>query len=417
MPNHWKTYKLGDLGNVQTGPFGSQLHQSDYVQDGTPLITVKNIGKNRITYNNLDKVKNEDVQRLKKFKLIANDIVFSRVGYVDRCAIIKKKEEGWLFSGSCLRLRINDGSSDPEFVSYYMSTESFKNYIVNHSVGATRPSLNTKLLSSAPIILPPLPEQRAIASILSALDDKIELNLQMNKTLEDMAMTLYKHWFVDFGPFKDGKFVESELGKIPEGWEVKSMGEVVNLKQGLAINKKTSHLLCEKSESSIPLFKIRDLLNDTVEHYVKKDEVPKQCIANESDLIFSRTGQVGHVFRWKNGCVHNNCFKVIPTNNLNTEYLFQFLSDPKFRQFANEIASGSVQKDLNHSTFKNIKLILPPFELQLKFDKVVSPSFLRTHENENENKILSNLRDTLLPKLISGEIRVKDAEKTIIEAL
>ncbi|MFY0650742.1 MAG: restriction endonuclease subunit S [Cyclobacteriaceae bacterium] len=277
--------------------------------------------------------------------------------------------------------------------------------------------MTTEILNNLDLLLPPLPEQQAIAQILSSLDDKIELNLQMNKTLEEMAMILYKHWFVDFGPFKYGQFIDSALGSIPKGWEVKKMGELVDLKQGLAINKKTSHLLCEKNDDSIPLFKIRDLLQDTVEHYVRRDEVPKQCIADESDLIFSRTGQVGHVFRWKKGCVHNNCFKIIPTKELNKEYLYQFLIDPKFRQFANEIASGSVQKDLNHSTFKNIPFLLPPLELQLKFDEIVSPTIVGINENRKENRTLTALRDTLLPKLISGEVRVKDVEQTVAEAL
>jgi type I restriction enzyme S subunit len=146
---------------------------------------------------------------------------------------------------------------------------------------------------------------------------------------------------------------------MPQNWKIYDIGELVELKQGLAINKKTSHLLCDNGKGAIPLFKIRDLLKNTVEHYVKADEVPKQCIAKKEDLIYSRTGQVGYIFKGKEGCVHNNCFKVIPDERLDKGFLYQFLSNPVIRQFANDIASGSVQKDLNHTAFKSIPIKVP----------------------------------------------------------
>jgi type I restriction enzyme S subunit len=143
-------------------------------------------------------------------------------------------------------------------------------------------------------------------------------------------------------------------------WKTFKLGDLVDLKQGLAINKGTNHLLCdEKFENRIPLFKIRDLLNNTIEHYVKGDEVPKQCVAKPEDLIYSRTGQVGYVFTGKTGCIHNNCFKVIPGEKIDRAFLYQFLSNPVIRQFANDIASGSVQKDLNHTAFKSIEIQVP----------------------------------------------------------
>lgn len=142
---------------------------------------------------------------------------------------------------------------------------------------------------------------------------------------------------------------------MPNNWKTYKLGEIVDVKQGLAINKKTDHLLTDKS--SMPLFKIRDLINNTVEHYVKEDEVPKQCIANYEDLIYSRTGQVGLVFRGKIGCIHNNCFKIIPNESIiNKDLLFWFLKQPEIIEYANNIASGSVQKDLNHTAFKSIEI-------------------------------------------------------------
>ena len=228
MLNNWKTYKLGDIASVQTGPFGSQLHQKDYVQIGTPIITVEHLGNNRIVHQNLPRVNDKDKDRLKKYSIQKGDIVFSRVGSVDRRAFITESENGWLFSGRCLRVRTDEINVDGAFLSYYFGQESFKDLIRRIAVGATMPSLNTSILASIEISIPKnIEEQKSIASILSAIDDKIENNLAINKTLEEMAMALYKHWFVDFGPFQDGEFVESELGLIPKGSEVKKIGNVI----------------------------------------------------------------------------------------------------------------------------------------------------------------------------------------------
>lgn len=239
MPKNWKTYKLDDISSVQTGPFGSQLHKKDYVEEGTPIITVEHLGENRITYQNLPKVSEKDKLRLSKYTLQEGDVVFSRVGSVDRRAYVTSKEDDWMFSGRCLRVRPKPNISDGSFLSYYFGQESFKTYIRAIAVGATMPSINTSILKGVGITLPPLPEQKAIASILSALDDKIENNLAMNKTLEDMAMAFYKHWLVDFGPFQEGKFIDSELGLIPEGWQVKPIGDVIDTVGGGTPKTKT----------------------------------------------------------------------------------------------------------------------------------------------------------------------------------
>ena len=230
---------------IQTGPFGSQLHQRDYVPVGTPIITVEHLGQNRITTQDLPHVSDYDRVRLSKYTLQEGDIVFSRVGSVDRRALVRKEEEGWLFSGRCLRVRPDSRKIDTGYLSYFFGLATFQEYIRSIAVGATMPSLNTKILSDVPIVYPPLPTQRAIAHILGALDDKIELNRRMNQTLEAMARAIFQDWFVDFGPTRaklEGRepylppelwslfperLVDSELGEVPEGWGVRGLGELL----------------------------------------------------------------------------------------------------------------------------------------------------------------------------------------------
>ena len=186
---------------IQTGPFGSQLHQKDYVSVGTPIITVEHLGENRILHDALPCVSEQDRSRLSKYSLQKGDIVFSRVGSVDRRALVRTEEAGWLFSGRCLRIRPNPHKIDAEFLSYFFGSSSFKNHVRAIAVGATMPSLNTQLLSDIRVPHPTdINEQRAIAHILGSLDDKIELNRRMNETLEEMARALFKSWFIDFDP-------------------------------------------------------------------------------------------------------------------------------------------------------------------------------------------------------------------------
>ncbi len=179
IPEEWKTMKLHEVcvkNGIQTGPFGSQLHNRDYVDEGTPIITVEHLGENRIIHDNLPKVSDKDKKRLIKYTLKEGDIVFSRVGSVDRRAITKKDEEGWLFSGRCLRVRTDSQKMNPSFLSYYFGLEKFKERIKGYAVGATMPSLNTKLLAEMEIILPNFYEHKLISYLLSALDFNFELN-------------------------------------------------------------------------------------------------------------------------------------------------------------------------------------------------------------------------------------------------
>ena len=413
MPNNWKTYKLKEVAKLSTG---YAFKSKDYELSGNlKVIRGKNITEGYLRWKDDSRFWNHSIEDYSKYLVQLDDIVIgmdgSKIG--KNRAIVRELDLPSILAQRVGRVQAKDGVSCQKYLWQLINNNNFENYVENVKTGTSIPHISLGQIGDLEVQLPPLPEQKAIASILSAIDDKIENNLAINKTLEEMAMALYKHWFVDFGPFQDGKFVESELGMIPEGWEALNMGDVVELKQGLAINKKTKHLLCENNELAIPLFKIRDLLKDTVEHYVKKDEVPKQCIAVEDDLIFTRTGQVGYVFRWKNGCVHNNCFKVNPNDKIEKEYLYQFLNNPELRRYTNEIASGSVQKDLNHTSFKSIPIVLPTKAVQIEFRNIVYPMMIAQNHNTKENKSLTKLRDTLLPQLISGEVRVNEFREQV----
>lgn len=165
IPKHWEVNKLGYCAYVQTGPFGSQLHSEDYVEDGTPIITVEHFGEGVILHHNLPRVSKSDLDRLSKYSLTKNDLVFSRVGSVDRCVIVQEDENGWLFSGRCLRVRLKEYSNVmPEYINLFFSTKGFREYMLLVAVGSTMPSINTTILNNVPIVIPTVSEQMEIVS-------------------------------------------------------------------------------------------------------------------------------------------------------------------------------------------------------------------------------------------------------------
>lgn len=173
---------LRNLADIQTGPFGSQLHKEDYVEDGTPIVTVEHLGSRIFTEQNLPKVSDYDKQRLSKYVLRAGDIVFSRVGSVDRCSFVDQAHDGWMFSGRCLRVRPYE-KIEPLYLYYFFCLEETKQFVRNIAVGATMPSINTKLLGEVEVSYPNMATQRKVAGTLSAIDSKIELNQQINDNL------------------------------------------------------------------------------------------------------------------------------------------------------------------------------------------------------------------------------------------
>ena len=250
IPDHWEFTTLGEIcqrggGNIQTGPFGSQLHASDYVPVGVPSIMPTNIGENRIVEDGIVRITEEDANRLGQHRLRAGDIIYSRRGDVEKRALIREREEGWFCGTGCLKVRLGSGVVDPLFASLFLGHPAIREWIVRHAVGATMPNLNTTIMSAVPFALPPLAEQKAIAAVLGALDDKIELNRRMNATLEAMARALFQSWFVDFDPVRaklDGRppaaldpataalfpdsFQDSAVGHIPHGWKVGVLDEL-----------------------------------------------------------------------------------------------------------------------------------------------------------------------------------------------
>jgi len=440
-PENWQVSTLGEIcqeggGDIQTGPFGSQLHASDYVFSGIPSIMPANIKEGRVSEEGIARITEADAKRLSKYLTKPGDIVYSRRGDVERCALIRKREEGWLCGTGCLRVRPGSGIVDPEFCSHFLSHPETKEWISRHAVGATMPNLNTQILSALPVLLPSLPEQKAIAHILGTLDDKIELNRKTNETLEAMAKALFKSWFVDFDPVRakaEGRstglpaeisdlfpdsFEDSELGEIPSGWECCSFTQLVEVISGGT--PKTS--IDEYWNGSINWFSVVDAPSgcDCWVIQTEKSITPQGLDSCSSKLlptsttIISARGTVGKVCLTGQDMAMNQSCYGLRSKAANSEY-FCFYLTKSLVEILEARAHGSVFSTITRDTLDGVSTISPSLGVIKSFNGIAGSLLGKIKNNLEENRILGNQRDVLLPKLISGEIRIPDAEKMLEE--
>ena len=414
---------------VQTGPFGSQLHQEDYVSVGTPIITVEHLGNNRILHQDLPRVSDKDRDRLSKYQLREGDIVFSRVGSVDRRSLVRKEEDGWLFSGRCLRVRPDNQKIDSTYLSYFFGLPAFKEHIRSIAVGATMPSLNTQLLSGIFVPHPKdLEAQRTISHILGTLDDKIELNRRMNETLENMARALFKSWFVDFEPVRaksEGRdtglpeeiadlfpdsFEDSEFGEVPKGWLLSSFADTVEIIGGGT--PKTS--VAEYWDGDIPWFSVVDAPNETDVFVIDTQkkitrtglEGSSTRLLPEGSTIISARGTVGKVaLVGVPMAMNQSCYGL---RSLDDSHFFAYFSIRTLIDTLKQRSHGSVFDTITRDTLTGITTVVPSGLIKRTFELKVAPMMQRIRSNLLESSILKAQRDTLLPKLLSGEIRVKE---------
>ncbi|WP_424859612.1 MULTISPECIES: restriction endonuclease subunit S [unclassified Tepidimonas] len=440
-PKGWKYKTLGEAckdggGDIQTGPFGSQLHASDYVPVGVPSIMPQNIGDNRIIEDGIARITPEDARRLSRYLVRRGDIVYSRRGNVERRALVGHHEDGWLCGTGCIRVRLGENGADPRYASYYLGHPVVREWIVRHAHGATMPNLNTSILAACPFLEPPLAEQRAIAHILGTLDDKIELNRKQNETLEAMARALFKAWFVDFEPVRakmEGRWrrgenlpglpahlydlfpdrlVESELGEIPEGWELATLGDVAeNHRRGVQP---------EQIAPGTP--------------YIALEHMPRRCIAlsewgtadelesnkfrfKKGDILFGKLRPYFHKVGVApiDGVCSTDIVVAAPRSREWFGFALGHVSSVEFVEYTNAGSTGTKMPRTSWADMARYEVVLPPGPVATAFTDLVQPLVERIVTGIHESRTLAALRDALLPKLISGEIRVEDAETFLKE--
>ena len=376
MKSEFITKPLSEIADIQTGPFGSQLHKKDYVQVGTPIVTVEHLGKKAFTKRNLPCVSNDDKERLSKYILQEGDIVFSRVGSVDRCSYVSHDYDGWLFSGRCLRVRPLM-EIDPQYLYYFFTLESTKQFVRGIATGATMPSINTKFMGEIPIVYPKIDVQRKIASIFNLIDDKIELNRNINENLEQQVSVLYQSLFEDF---------EITNGVCPENWSYQELSTIADIASGKRPPVKSD---THNEKTPIPIVGAASVMGFTSE-------------ANHTDkiLVIGRVGTHGVIQRFNTPCWTSDNTLVI------TSPYYEFTNQILHRIDYSSMNRGSTQPLITQGDMKKIVVLVPDEDTLAKFEQFAGSLMAKWEANNNENVKLASLRDILLPKLMSGELDV-----------
>ena len=427
---------LGNIAISQTGPFGSQLHEEDYVSEGTPIVTVEHLGDTNFTHQNLPFVSEADTKRLSKYILIEGDIVFSRVGSIDRNVYVDKNHEGWMFSGRCIRVRADKNKVNPRYLSYYFKQNSFKKMMMNLAVGATMPSLNTKIMNSIELDLLPRENQDKIANILSAIDDKIQINNQINQELETIAKTLYDYWFVQFDfPDQNGKPYKSSGGKmvyhpelkreIPEGWGMTTFSSWISDNKTGDWGKETS-----QGNYTLEVDCIRGADINGLSGNGKTDmptrfilEKNKNKLLTDFDIVIeisggSPTQSTGRIVgisenvlnRFDLPLICSNFCKAVSLNEQETFYNFVYEWKNLYDNgvlFSWEGKTSGIKNLLFDSFVANYHIAQPPIDLMKQFFDFASSVDKKTQLLLKQNQELTQLRDWLLPMLMNGQVKVE----------
>ena len=402
----WEIAKLGDISkNIQTGPFGSQLHQSDYSECGIPVVMPKDLVGGKISEESIARVDKTHVERLCRHKIEVGDILYSRRGDVGRCAHVTKREEGWLCGTGCLRVTIDSEKADSRFVFFQLQHPDTVGWVEKHAVGATMLNLNTTILSSVPIRLPALEIQKRIADILSAYDDLIENNQKQIKLLEEAAQRLYKEWFVDlrFPGHENTKIVDG----VPEGWSIYPFSSKVDIMSG-----------------GTPKTSIPDYYNGKIPFYTPKDSDGaffayktqmnitegglKNCNSRlypPKTVIITARGTVGKTTILAVPMAMNqSCYALKMKENDAPYYLFFALNNEI--KALQTMANGGVFNTIIGKTFDSINIQIPKDPLIYGFEETVRPFMEQIKNKLQANSKLVEARDRLLPKLMSGEVEV-----------
>ncbi|MGL5758565.1 restriction endonuclease subunit S [Plesiomonas sp.] len=469
IPPHWTVTTLGQYldingGTIQTGPFGSQLHASDYVEQGIPSVMPKNITVEKIDDSDIARISVEDAERLSKYLLQSGDIIYSRRGDVEKCSLVTDVENGWLCGTGCLRVRLNceDKYKLSKFLHAYLSSPMIREWISRNAVGATMPNLNTSILRDVPLIIPEPYKIDFIGSMWTRFNNKITLNRQINQTLEQMAQALFKSWFVDFDPvidnaldagfFEQNSDLPEELlrraeqrkivrkqpdfeplpaetrqlfpaafeeceepslglgGWVPKGWAVSSAGDEFTVKGGSTPSTKNAefweggniHWTSPKDLSG----KAEKIMLDTEKKITATglSTITSGLLPSETVLMSSRA-PVGYLAMTKIPVAINQGYIAITESKSLTQEFALYWLDSRI-EMIKSISGGTTFAEISKKTFRTIPMVVPSFSAVNAFSETVALYLSKIAKNVDECRSLSALRDTLLPKLISGELEI-----------
>lgn len=414
MKEAWPRVAVGDLvkkgeASLQTGPFGTQLSAAEYVPEGIPVINVRNVGFGDVRDADLEYVSEAKADQLHHHILRRGDIVFGRKGAVERHALIQEAQDGWVQGSDCLRLRLKSPRFHERFVSFYLRTQAHQDWMqALCAFGATMSSLNQDIVNRIQLPCPPLPVQEKVTAVLGAYDDLIANNQRRIALLESMAEEIYREWFVRMR-FPGAQPDTFDKG-LPPGWTNEPIGTGFKFHGGATPSKDVNRYW---KDGDVQWFTPTDItgaegvfLESSTEHCT--EEGLAACSATlfpaYSVMMTSRAtiGAIG--INTEPACTNQGFITCIPNERYPLTYLYHWLklAKPHFEM----LSGGATFAELTKGTFKRIRILTPKVALVTDFERRVRPMFDEMEALLKSNKRLKAMRDALLPRLISGKLRV-----------
>lgn len=397
-------WKLKDLTVDGKGSYGIGAPAVPYQEDKLTYLRITDINDDgSLNFSDLKSVDAEDAE---KYILKENDIVFARTGNSTGRSYFYEKQHGtFVYAGFLIKFSLDPNKVNPRILKYYTHSKPYFDWVNSFDTGATRGNINAKTYGDMEIELPSRKVQDKIVSILSSLDRKIELNNKINADLEEMAQAIFKNWFVDFEPFKDGKFVDSELGMIPEGWKVGRLGDITKNKSAKVKERNDVKVLSPVTTGELVL---------SEEYFTKQvfsSSIAKYKIVNKGDFAYNparvNIGSLGRNEFDFDGCV-SPVYVVFSVLDGYENYFDLFRKTDFFKDSVASLAIGGVRQSLSYDDLSSIEVIIPSENAVEEFNNLYNQMKKTIKANKLENSRLSLLRDTLLPRLMSGEIEVPE---------
>ena len=388
---------LSDLVDVIGGGTPKTTEES-YWNGSIPWLSVKDFcGDKKYVYNTEKSITVEGLNNSSTKLLHKDNIIISARGTVGELAMIPYD---MAFNQSCFGL-IPKGNNDPHFV-YYLLKDKVRS-LKSQTQGSVFDTITKATFDRIECADYSKEDQRRIASILSSLDRKIELNNKINDDLEEMAQAIFKNWFVDFEPFKDSKFVDSELGMIPEGWKVGSPYEYVKVVYGAPYKSAKFN----DNGEGLPLIRIRDLKDCNPQFYTP-EILPQTEYVNMGDIVAGMDAEfVPHIWKGNTGLLNQRVCKLMPQQTSISNLFVLYLMKPEL-EFVQSYKTGTTVSHLGKADIDKFVVVLPPLKVVEECSKILDSILQRIKNISAESRTLSLLRDTLLPRLMSGELEVPE---------
>ena len=414
----WKEYKLGEIFDFNNG----LSKGGKFFGHGYDFVSFKTVFKNHFLPNTLDDLVESSKKEREKFSVKEGDVFLTRTSETQNelaysCVALKDYPNA-TYNGFTKRLRPNGKIKiDSIFSAYFFRSAIFRNQVTSMSNMVTRASLSNEMLDRMSIKIPSYDLQKTIGKILFSFDAKIQLNKRINDNLEQQAQALFKSWFVDFEPFKDGEFVNSEFGMIPKGWRTGVLSDIIEILSGFAFKSNTFEF--EGKYKLVTIKAVQDgylELNGADGINDVPVKVPRHCFLKKKDILLSLTGNVGRccLVNSDNLLLNQRVAKIEPKKIADWAYTYILFRLSDTKTYLETISRGTAQANLSPIETANMPILIPTREVMDAFSVCATPlvnySMVLTIEAEK----LAQQRDTLLPKLMSGELKINDLTREIL---